>query len=140
MKTSISDLLSVGLWSVLSLEASATVLQNHNTLAMRASDVSMHDEKRATEAEPLAAIPLLLAQELYGGSGPDTITGGKTSDQIYGDAGNDTISGDAGSDDLSGESGEDTITGGGQDSGLGDLCNGGGKETDSIKECEKSFN
>ncbi|MBD2470493.1 calcium-binding protein [Nostoc sp. FACHB-145] len=52
------------------------------------------------------------ADNLYGGSGNDTINGGDGNDSFYGGDGNDILNGGAGDDTLYGEAGNDTINGG----------------------------
>jgi hypothetical protein len=71
-----------------------------------------------------------------GGSGNDSLTGGRLEDDLRGDDGNDTIAGDVGADTLAGGNGNDTITGqGGADTlegGAGaDFLDGGG-QTDTV--------
>jgi Ca2+-binding RTX toxin-like protein len=51
-------------------------------------------------------------ENVYGGSGNDTLTGDANDNLLYGSAGNDTISGGGGSDMLLGGSGDDVLVGG----------------------------
>ncbi|WP_352639836.1 Ig-like domain-containing protein, partial [Mesorhizobium sp. M0674] len=54
----------------------------------------------------------LLADQIYGGSGSDTLSGNGGNDIIVGRGGNDLIDGGAGNDLLTGGLGKDTLTGG----------------------------
>lgn len=72
-----------------------------------------------------------------GGSGNDSLTGGRLDDDVRGDDGNDTIAGGVGADTLAGGNGNDTITGqGGADDLTGDagadVLDGGG-QTDTVR-------
>jgi Ca2+-binding RTX toxin-like protein len=54
----------------------------------------------------------LPGEQLFGGNGNDTLTGGSGADQLFGGNGNDTLNGGAGNDILSGGNGDDTVIGG----------------------------
>jgi Ca2+-binding RTX toxin-like protein len=51
-------------------------------------------------------------ENVYGGSGSDTLTGTNNANILYGNNGNDIISGGGGADTISGGAGSDTLTGG----------------------------
>ncbi len=62
--------------------------------------------------------------QVYGGTGDDSLTGGSTGDTLDGGTGNDTLSGAAGEDTLKGQDGNDTLNGGaGHDSLIGGAGN-----------------
>ena len=61
---------------------------------------------------------LATAQELIGGSGPDTLIGGFGADTIFGGAGEDSLSGKGGNDLIDGGDGADQIDGGSGDDTL----------------------
>lgn len=63
----------------------------------------------------------LVAANLFGGDGNDTLTGGSGNDHLLGQNGNDTLFGQAGNDILSGDGGNDFIAGGAGN----DTINGG---------------
>lgn len=68
--------------------------------------------------------------EIYGGSGDDTVTGGPGDDTVYGQDGNDSLIGGLGRDLLVGQEGNDVLTGGAQSDSLfggdgNDYLNGG---------------
>ena len=72
-----------------------------------------------------------------GGSGNDSLTGGRLDDELAGEDGNDTIAGGVGPDKLTGGNGNDTITGQGGDDDLtgdagADVLDGGG-QTDTVR-------
>ncbi|MBS2013904.1 MAG: calcium-binding protein [Deltaproteobacteria bacterium] len=71
-------------------------------------------------------------ENLYGGSGADTLTGNASANEIVGGAGNDTISGGAGDDTLEGGADDDTIN-----CGAGFDVNVGAVGTDTVNsDCE----
>ena len=82
------------------------------------------------------SIELRNFENVYGGSGDDTITGDDANNYIKGGEGNDTINGGEGNDSLYGEDGNDIINGGeGNDTiggGEGDDTLSGGAGNDNI--------
>lgn len=66
------------------------------------------------------------SENLYGGSGNDTLTAGGGNDSLWGGEGNDTLEGGTGNDRLYGEAGNDTLQGG---DGLDILVGGDGSDS-----------
>ena len=72
-------------------------------------------------------------ENIIGGSGNDTITGGSGANIIAGGLGNDTINGGAGADTIEGEAGDDTLNGGAD---LDVSIGGAGKNTCAVETDE----
>jgi len=72
-------------------------------------------------------------ENIIGGSGNDTITGGSGANTIAGGLGNDTIDGGAGADTIKGEAGDDTIDGG---AGVDVSIGGAGQNTCAVEADE----
>ena len=66
------------------------------------------------------------SENLYGGSGNDTLAAGGGNDSLWGGEGNDTLEGGTGNDRLYGEAGNDTLQGG---DGLDILVGGDGSDS-----------
>ncbi len=78
-----------------------------NTNLIRVLGLSGNDTLSLNEANGP-----LVASQLIGGSGNDTLSGGSATDTLDGQDGNDTLNGNGGNDVLNGGSGNDTINGG----------------------------
>lgn len=78
-------------------------------------------------------------ENIYGGSGNDTLTGNSSANAIYGFDGNDTINAGGGNDTLVGGNGNDTLKGGdGNDTYL--FANATSTETDTVEELSNAGN
>jgi hypothetical protein len=79
------------------------------------------DDRASGERLTVDGLDLGIADNRYlmfGGEGPDELTGGLRDDRCYGGTGNDTLSGASGDDYLEGNDGSDTLNGGTGDDAL----------------------
>ena len=86
--------------------------------------------------DSIAIGPGIMAANILGGDGNDTITGGDSADSIHGGNGDDSLAGGWGHDYLNGADGHDTLNGGADndivDGGLGNDLIGGGTGIDTV--------
>ncbi len=82
-------------------------------LNLAVGQIEIVDAKLSTFNNILNAADAVWNVSIYGGSGHDTIIGGKSVDVLFGGAGSDTISGGLGNDTIEGGAGADSLDGGG---------------------------
>ena len=111
--------------------------------------VVMTDDQTLESVRVMEQVEQLLADDLVGDGGSDTMRGLEGDDDMFGGGVDDTILGGAGNDDISGGNGRDGLFGeGGDDEPFGaseqdalnggpdiDACDGGSSE-DIAEECE----
>ena len=74
---------------------------------------------------------LIGIENIFAGSGNDSITGNASDNALYGEDGNDTIDGGLGNDRLDGGAGDDWLIGGG---GIDQIRGGSGRDTFEVRK------